>query len=79
MVTFTITMFEIVMLVFQIIYFLQRPSDKSRLQYLILLLCLIAHNICSGLFPDPQFALPIIVQNIIAYFVGFIMSIILLL
>ena len=74
MVTFTITMFEIVMLVFQIIYFLQRPSDKSRLQYLILLLCLISHNICSGLFPDPQFALPIIVQNIIAYFVGFIMS-----
>jgi len=74
MVTFTITMFEIVMLVFQIIYFLQRPSDKSRLQYLILLLCLIAHNICSGLFPDSQFAIPIIVQNIIAYLVGFIMS-----
>ena len=37
MVTFLITMFEIVMLVFQIIYFLQRPNDKSRLQYLILL------------------------------------------
>ncbi len=74
MVTFTITMFEIVMLVFQIIYFLQRPSDKSRLQYLILLLCLIAHNICSGLFPDEQFIIPIIVQNIIAYLVGFIMS-----
>ena len=74
MVTITITMFEVVMLVFQIIYFLQRPSDKSRLQYLILLLCLIAHNICSGLFPDPQFAIPIIVQNIIAYLVGFIMS-----
>ena len=74
MVTFTITMFELVMLVFQIIYFLQRPSDKSRLQYLILLLCLIAHNICSGLFPDEQFLISITVQNIVAYLVGFIMS-----
>src|SRR5688572_29860436 len=74
MVTFTITVFEIVMLVFQIIYFLQRPSDKSRLQYLLLLLCLIAHNICSGLFPDEQFPIPIIAQNIVAYLVGFIMS-----
>lgn len=74
MVTFTITVFEIVMLVFQIIYFLQRPSDKSRLQYLLLLLCLIAHNVCSGLFPDEQFLIPIIIQNIIAYLVGFVMS-----
>ncbi len=74
MVTFTITVFEIVMLVFQIIYFLQRPSDKSRLQYLLLLLCLIAHNVCSGLFPDEQFLIPIITQNIIAYLVGFVMS-----
>lgn len=74
MVTFTITMFELVMLVFQIIYFLQRPTDKRRLQYLILLLCLIAHNICSGLFPDDQFIIPIQGQMIIAYLVGFIMS-----
>lgn len=74
MVTFTITVFEIVMLVFQIIYFLQRPSDKSRLQYLLLLLCLIAHNICSGLFPDEQFLISISLQNILAYLVGFIMS-----
>lgn len=74
MVTFTITVFEIVMLVFQVIYFLQRPSDKSRLQYLILLLCLIAYNVCSGFFTDPRIPIPTTVQTILAYLVGFTMS-----
>jgi signal transduction histidine kinase/DNA-binding NarL/FixJ family response regulator len=74
MVTFLITMFEIVMLVFQVIYFLQRPTDKSRLQYLILLVCLIAYNVCSGLFTDPNIPIPTTIQTIVAYLVGFIMS-----
>lgn len=74
MVTFFITMFEVVMLVFQIIYFLQRPSDKSRLQYLILLVCLILYNVCSGLFTDPDLPIPTTIQTILAYLVGFTMS-----
>ena len=74
MVTFCITVFELVMLVLQIIYFLQRPSDTRRLQYLILLVCLILHNICSGLFPDEQIPIPFQIQIIIAYLVGFAMS-----
>lgn len=74
MVTFLITMFEIVMLVFQGIYFLQRPSEKSRLQFLLLLVCLITYNICSGLFPDARWIIPLSIQTIIAYFVGFAMS-----
>jgi CDP-diglyceride synthetase len=74
MVTFLITMFEIVMLVIQVIYFLERPGDKSRLQYLILLVFLIAYNVCGGLFPDPAWSIPIELQTILAYFVGFTMS-----
>lgn len=74
MVTFLITMFEIVMLVFQGIYFLQRPSDKSRLQYLVLLVFLIAYNVCSGLFTDPRLPIPEKLQTILAYMVGFTMS-----
>ena len=74
MVTFLITVFELVMLVFQGIYFLQRPAEKSRLQYLLLLVCLIAYNLCSGLFPDKQWILPMTFQTIVAYFVGFAMS-----
>lgn len=74
MVTFLITMFEIVMLVFQVIYFLERPGDKSRLQYLVLLVFLIAYNVCGGLFPDPMWLIPIALQTILAYLVGFTMS-----
>jgi signal transduction histidine kinase/DNA-binding NarL/FixJ family response regulator len=74
MVTFLITVFELVMLVFQGIYFLQRPGEKSRLQFLLLLVCLIVYNICSGLFPDARWIIPLSVQTIIAYFVGFAMS-----
>ncbi len=74
MVTFLITVFELVMLIFQGIYFLQRPTEKSRLQFLLLLVCLISYNICSGLFPDPQWIIPLSVQTIMAYFVGFAMS-----
>lgn len=74
-VTFAITIIELVMLVLQTIHFLQRPSDKNRLQYLILLLFLILHNIVAGLFPDENFPIPIGVQTIAAYFVGFLMSI----
>ena len=74
MVTFLITVFELVMLVFQGIYFLQRPGEKSRLQFLLLLVCLIAYNLCSGLFPDEKWIIPLSIQTIIAYFVGFAMS-----
>ncbi|WP_254157898.1 ATP-binding protein [Chryseosolibacter indicus] len=74
LVTFGIVAFELVMLVVQVIYFLQRPNDKKRLWYLILLVFLILYNVCSGLFPDKQFVIPITIQTIIAYLVGFSMS-----
>lgn len=73
-VTFSITAFEMVMLFFQVVHFLQRTNDNKRLLYLILLTFLILHNICSGLFPDDQFAIPIMMQNVIAYLVAFSMS-----
>lgn len=74
MVTFCIAAFEVVMLVIQVIYFLERPSDKRRLWYLILLVLLILYNVCGGLFPDPRFPIPLTIQTIIAYLVGFTMS-----
>jgi DNA-binding CsgD family transcriptional regulator len=73
-VTFLITVFELAMLFFQVIYFLERTNDKKRLMYLILLLFLIAYNVCSGFFPDERIPIPIMLQNILAYLVGFTMS-----
>ncbi|MCK5101761.1 MAG: response regulator [Cyclobacteriaceae bacterium] len=73
-VTFLITVFESAMLFFVIIYFLSRPSDKSRLRYLFLLLFLIQYNVLSGLFPDEQFPIPVQIQNILAYYGGISVS-----
>ena len=75
MVTFAITVVELVMLVLQVIHFLQRPSDNKRLQYLILLLLLITYNIIGGLFPDRDIPISFALQTIIAYFVPFVMSV----
>lgn len=74
MVTFWIIMFELVMLFFQVIYFLQRTTDKKRLLYLILLVLLILYNACSGFFPDANIPMPVSFQTVIAFLVGFTMS-----
>lgn len=71
MVTFTITVFEAVMLLFQVIYFLERKSDQKRLLYLLLLVFLILYNLTSGLFPDEKIPIPVSLQNVLAYLFAF--------
>jgi len=73
-ITFLISLFELVFFFYQVIYFLSRPSDKSRLYYLILLFLLIQYNIVGALFPDNKIDIPITIQNIIAYIVALVMS-----
>jgi DNA-binding CsgD family transcriptional regulator len=74
MVTFVITSFEVIMLLFQIVYFLERKSDRKRLLYLILLIAMILYNVCSGFLPDEDFPVPITLQNVVAYLVAFCTS-----
>ena len=71
MITFVITCFEIVMLLFQVVYFLERKSDRKRLYYLILLIAFILYNVTSGFLPDENFPLSVAIQNIIAYLIAF--------
>jgi DNA-binding CsgD family transcriptional regulator/CDP-diglyceride synthetase len=71
MVTFMITVFEVVMLFFQIIYFLERKNDKKRFLYLVLLVLLILYNVTSGLFPDENIPIPVMLQTILAYLFAF--------
>lgn len=73
-VTFVFVLLEIVMFFYQLVYYLSRPQDKSRMWYLILLFLLIIYNITGGLFPDPRINIPIVTQNIIAYGSGFLMG-----
>ena len=74
MVTFAITVFEVAMLFFQVIYYLERTNDKKRLLYLVLLVSVILYNITSGLFPDENLPIPITLQNILAYLFAFATS-----
>ncbi len=73
-ITFLISLFELVFFLYQFIYFLSRPSDKGRLYYLVLLFLLIQYNIVGALFPDNKIDVPIALQNIIAYIVALLMS-----
>jgi hypothetical protein len=74
MVTFSIVIFELVILLIQIVMYLQWKEDRNQLYYLILLLLLLSYNIVGGLLPDPNFAIPIKLQNTLAFLTGFIMS-----
>jgi DNA-binding CsgD family transcriptional regulator len=74
MVTFAIIVFEVAVLFFQVVYFLERPSDQKRLLYLILLVSFILYNTTSGLFPDANIPIPVKIQNVIAYLMAFITS-----
>jgi DNA-binding CsgD family transcriptional regulator len=74
-VTFLFIILEIVMLIIQGIFYLQKPEEKSRKYYLILLTLLIVKNIAMGLFPDPKISfIPMIAQYIITYGAGFVMA-----
>jgi len=73
-VTFVFVLLEIIMFFYQLLYYLFRPQDKSRMWYLVLLSLLIVYNITGGLFPDPKLDIPIKAQNITAYGSGFLMA-----
>lgn len=74
LVTFVFIILETIMFICQLLFFIQKPSERKRRYYIILLGLLIIYNICGGLFPDPNNSVPIVVQNILAYGSGFIMA-----
>lgn len=74
-VTLIFVILELVMLGIQLGYYLNKPTDKPRFWYLILLLLLLIYNITGGLFPDPDIkCISVSLQNIIAYGSGFLMA-----
>lgn len=74
LVTFLITCFEVIMLLFQVIFYLERKTDHRRFLYLLLIIGMIMYNLASGLLPDPDIPISIKVQNGVAYFVSFCTS-----
>lgn len=67
-VTFIFVIFEAIMLLYQFLFYLQRPFEKKRLYYIILLILFIIYNICGGVFPDPTLKrISLTTQNILAW------------
>jgi DNA-binding CsgD family transcriptional regulator len=75
LVTFIFLIFETIMFLFQLLIYLQRPGEKKRLFYLILLSLFICYNIFGGLFPDPNLkSVPLHTQNLLAWGSGFLLA-----
>lgn len=54
-ITIAILWFQFFLLCFQIIYLLQRPKDRKRFYYLILLLCWFQYNLVSNYYLCPDY------------------------
>src|SRR5690554_3152235 len=73
-VTLVFIVLEIIMFSSQLVLYLQKPSERKRKYYLVLLFLLINYNLAGGLFPDGDLPLHIRLQNILAYGAGFLMA-----
>ena len=69
-----IIFFELLVLPIQIIYYLQRPCEKNRLWFLLLILMFVQYNITGGLLPDDRIGMPKNFQCIHVYATGVVMS-----
>lgn len=75
LVTFIISLSQLIIFPFQWINFLARKKDKSRLRLLWLTAIFLVYNVFSGLFPDVNLFIPIIIQNILAYVIGIVLAV----
>lgn len=71
-VTLAAIIIELVILGAQAALYLQRPHDRTRLGYIILLLLLLGFNIANGLLPNPAYNMPLYIQHIVVNTAGFI-------
>lgn len=67
LITFLFILFEFVIFAIQFAVFLSRPKDNKRVRFFILTLLFIIYNLCSGLFPDSNFGIHLLMQNILAF------------
>ncbi|MEX2591279.1 MAG: helix-turn-helix transcriptional regulator [Anditalea sp.] len=73
-VTLIFVILEGLMFFVQLVFYLQKPKEKKRKYYLILLYLLILYNIAGGMFPDEDLPMSVKLQYIIAYGTGFCMG-----
>jgi DNA-binding CsgD family transcriptional regulator len=72
--TFIISALELIMFIFVLSAVINRPAEKQRALFLVLLGLLIIYNIVGGLLPNPKYEIPVYLQNIIAFGSAFLMA-----
>lgn len=70
--TLAVIIFELVLFGAQLALWLNRPDERQRFWYLVLLVLLLACNVTRGLFPNDGLDTPVHVQHRINYGVGFL-------
>src|SRR5690242_20512292 len=63
MIVFGVIFFQFLILLMQTLRLIERPKDKKRLRYLILLILLILYNLCLTFLPDQRFSASIKLQE----------------
>lgn len=71
-VTLAAILIELIILGAQAALYFQRPNDRAKLGYIIMLLLLIGFNVANGLLPNPAYIIPIHFQYIIVNTIGFV-------
>lgn len=66
---------EVAILFSQIMFYIQKPSDKSRLRFVGLTAMFIIYNVLSGFLPDKNFGMNLLLQNIISIGIGITLAI----
>lgn len=70
LITFFYLTLELIILFVQLTLCLSRPNDTRRIRFFILILLFILFNACNGFFPNSNYHIPVLSQQILAYFSG---------
>ncbi|PKA99582.1 regulatory LuxR family protein [Flavobacteriaceae bacterium MAR_2009_75] len=70
LITFLIIVIELIIIVNFTITSFKEKSNKSTKRFIWFTLTMILYNVFSGLFPDPEYPISLIVQYILAYGIG---------
>ena len=73
--TFILIVIEGVILYSQLMFYIQKPSDKSRLRFVGLTLMFVIYNLISGFLPDENFGINLFLQNVVSIGIGIALAI----
>ncbi len=75
--TFFISLIEIITLIYALYQFKQASNKsftRAQNRFVVLTLLFLVYNSCSGLFPDPNISIPLLVQNCCAFGSGILLA-----